>query len=136
MAGSGTIDDMVSLMPVDDSDEDTARAEAMEPQAADGAVVLAARLKALAEPTRIRLLTAIAAHEGREACVCDLTEPVRLSQPTVSHHLKILVDAGFLTRRKHGTWAFYALVPGSLDDLAGVLSSTIDHHTVQPVPPL
>ena len=65
----------------------------------------------------------IAAHQGGEACVCDLTEPLGLSQPTVSHHLKVLVDAGLLTRDKRGVWAYFTLVPGALDSLADVLSS-------------
>jgi ArsR family transcriptional regulator len=72
-------------------------------------------LKALADPTRLRLLSLIAAHEGAEACVCDLTDPVGLSQPTVSHHLKVLVDAGLITRDKRGVWAYYAVVPGALE---------------------
>ena len=72
-------------------------------------------LKALADPARLRLLSLIASHDGAEACVCDLTEPVGLSQPTVSHHLKVLVDAGLVTRDKRGVWAYYALVPGALD---------------------
>jgi ArsR family transcriptional regulator len=76
---------------------------------------LAHTMKALADPTRLRLLSIVAASEGREACVCDLIEPVGLSQPTVSHHLKVLTEAGFLTRSKRGTWAYYALVPGALD---------------------
>ena len=63
----------------------------------------------------------VAAHQDAEACVCDLTEPLGLSQPTVSHHLKVLVDAGILSRDKRGTWAYYKLVPGSLDALAEVL---------------
>ena len=82
---------------------------------------LAHGLKALADPTRLRLISIVAASKGEEACVCDLTEPVGLSQPTVSHHLKILVDAGFLTRTKRGTWSYYALVPGALDSLAKLL---------------
>ncbi len=77
-----------------------------------GAHDLARRLKALADPTRLRLLSIIAAHDGGEACVCDLTEPVGLSQPTVSHHLKQLVDAGLVTRDKRGVWAYYALPAG------------------------
>jgi ArsR family transcriptional regulator len=72
-------------------------------------------LKALADPTRLRLLSLIAAHDGSEACVCDLTDPVGLSQPTVSHHLKVLVDAGLITRDKRGVWAYYAVVPGALE---------------------
>ncbi|MFI5429166.1 ArsR/SmtB family transcription factor [Aeromicrobium sp. UC242_57] len=71
---------------------------------AEDAVTLAAKFKALADPTRVRLLSMVAAHDGNEACVCDLTEPVGLSQPTVSHHLKILVDAGLLSRTKRGVW--------------------------------
>ncbi len=88
-----------------------------------GARDLAAVLKALADPVRLRLVSMIAAHEGGEACVCDLTEPLGLSQPTVSHHLKVLLDAGFLTRTRRGTWAYYALVPGSLDAVAATLAT-------------
>ena len=65
----------------------------------------------------------VAAHEDAEACVCDLTEPLDLAQPTVSHHLKVLMEAGFLTRSKRGTWAYYKLVPGALDKLSQVLVS-------------
>lgn len=79
-------------------------------------------LKAVAEPTRLRLVSLIAAQENREACVCDLTEPVGLGQPTVSHHLKILVDAGILHREKRGVWAYYSIVPGALERAAAVLS--------------
>jgi ArsR family transcriptional regulator len=66
------------------------------------AEVLAGSLKAVADPVRLRLISLVAAHEDGEACVCDLTAPVGLSQPTVSHHLKILVDAGILTREQRG----------------------------------
>jgi ArsR family transcriptional regulator len=79
-------------------------------------------LKAVAEPTRLRLVSLIAAQENKEACVCDLTEPVGLGQPTVSHHLKILVDAGILHREKRGVWAYYSIVPGALERAAAVLS--------------
>jgi ArsR family transcriptional regulator, arsenate/arsenite/antimonite-responsive transcriptional repressor len=88
-----------------------------------GAAELSAVLKALADPVRLRLVSMIAAHEGGEACVCDLTAPLGLTQPTVSHHLKVLTDAGFLTRSKRGTWAYYALVPGSLDAVAATLAT-------------
>ena len=94
-----------------------------EPIGEEGARDLAAVLKALADPVRLRLVSMIAAHEGGEACVCDLTEPLHLTQPTVSHHLKVLTDAGFLTRSKRGTWAYYALVPGSLDAVASMLAT-------------
>ena len=82
---------------------------------------LARTLKAVADPARLRLISMVAAHEGGEACVCDLTEPLDLSQPTVSHHLKVLVESGILSRSKRGTWAYYRIVPGSLDSLAGLL---------------
>ena len=66
-------------------------------------------------PVRLQLLSAIRATANGEACVCDLTPVVGLSQPTVSHHLKVLADAGFLEREKRGTWAWFRLVPGALD---------------------
>jgi ArsR family transcriptional regulator len=65
----------------------------------------------------------VAAHEDGEACVCDLTEPLGLSQPTVSHHLKVLTDAGFLSRSKRGTWAYYRVVPGALDVISSFLAA-------------
>lgn len=92
-----------------------------EPLADGEARDLATMFKALADPARLRLLSLIASHEGGEACVCDLTEPVDLSQPTVSHHLKILTDAGILSRDKRGKWAYYAVVPQALDTLGEVL---------------
>jgi ArsR family transcriptional regulator len=71
--------------------------------------------KALGDPTRVRLLSLIAASEDGEACICDLTEPVGLSQPTVSHHMKLLVDAGLATREQRGRWAYYQVVAEALD---------------------
>ena len=71
-----------------------------QPLTASEATHLARTLKAIADPARLRLLSLVAAHENGEACVCDLTEPLGLSQPTVSHHLKVLVDAGLLSRDK------------------------------------
>ena len=94
-----------------------------EPITASQAAGLARTLKALADPTRLRLVSMVAAHEGGEACVCDLTEPLGLTQPTISHHLKILVDAGIFTRDKRGVWAYYALVPSAMDALSAVLST-------------
>mgnify|MGYP000187336401 CR=1 FL=1 len=72
----------------------------------------------LGDPARLRLLGLIAAADGAEACVCDLTEPLGLSQPTVSHHLKVLTEAGFLSRTKRGTWAYYRLRPEALTGIA------------------
>ena len=88
---------------------------------ASEAETLAAPFKALADPTRLRLISLVAAHEGGEACVCELTDPVGLSQPTVSHHLKILVDAGILIREQRGKWAYYRLVPDTLADMASMI---------------
>lgn len=95
-----------------------------EPLSADQAADLARILKALADPTRLRLVSMVAAHDGGEACVCDLIDPLGLTQPTISHHLKILVDAGIFTRDQRGKWAYYALVPRALDALSAVLSTT------------
>lgn len=94
--------------------------EAITPANAES---LAHSLKALADPARLRLVSLVAAHEGAEACVCDLTEPLGLSQPTVSHHLKVLVEAGYLTREKRGTWAYYRIVPGALDAVSRLLAA-------------
>jgi len=83
---------------------------------------LATVLKAIAEPTRLRLVSLVAAQADAEACVCDLTDPVGLSQPTVSHHLKILVDAGVLQREQRGKWAYYKLVPATFASLSRLLT--------------
>jgi ArsR family transcriptional regulator len=126
---------MVSLLPADEAETSELHVPAAhDPMPVEDAVVLAARLKAIAEPTRLRLLSLVAAHDGHEACVCDLTEPVNLSQPTVSHHLKILVEAGLLTRSKRGSWAFYALVPGALETLADGLRASFGDQTVSTSP--
>ena len=94
-----------------------------EPVSVVNAASLAHSLKALADPARLRILSIVAASEGQETCVCNFTEPLDLSQPTVSHHLKVLVDAGFLEREKRGTWAYYRLVPGALDAVASLLAT-------------
>jgi len=90
---------------------------------ADEAQRRALVFKALADPNRLRLLSIVKAGDAGGACVCDLTEPLDLGQPTVSHHLKILVEAGLLHREKRGTWAYYSLVPGALDRTAGLLAT-------------
>jgi ArsR family transcriptional regulator len=95
-----------------------------EPISASQAADLAHILKALADPVRLRLVSMVAAHEGGEACVCDLTDPLGLTQPTISHHLKVLVDAGIFTRDKRGKWAYYGLVTGALDALSRVLGAS------------
>jgi len=79
------------------------------------AEALAEVLKALADPARLRLLSLVATAEAGEACACDLVAPLARSQPTVSHHLSILVEAGLLSREKRGRWAWYRVVPDRLD---------------------
>ncbi|WP_229052745.1 metalloregulator ArsR/SmtB family transcription factor [Aeromicrobium sp. Leaf350] len=116
---------MVTELPVVDVTDACCASVVGEAMDADTAATLASKFKAIGDPTRLRLLSLVAAHEGAEACVCDLTEPVALSQPTVSHHLKVLVEAGLLTRSKRGTWSYYALVPGALDDLADLLRTPL-----------
>ena len=85
------------------------------------AAELADGFKALADPARLRLLSLIANAEGGEACVCDLIEPLDRSQPTVSHHLSLLVAAGLLSREKRGRWAWYRLRPERFADLRAAL---------------
>lgn len=83
---------------------------------------LAAVLKALADPARLRLLSIIGAAEGGWACACDLHEPLGRSQPTVSHHLSTLVRAGLLEREQRGKWAWFRVCPDRLADLRGALT--------------
>jgi len=82
---------------------------------------LARMLKSVADPTRLQLISLIRASPAGEACVCDMTAPLGLRQPTVSHHLRVLVEAGLLTRERRATWMWYALVPGALDSLGELL---------------
>src|SRR3712207_2026768 len=84
---------------------------ARQPISAADAAELATTLKALADPARLRLLSLIQSHEDGEACGCELTEPLGLTQPTVSHHLKVLHAAGLISRRKKATWVYYRAVP-------------------------
>lgn len=87
----------------------------------DEAERLAVILKALSDPTRLQLLAMIESSRDGEACVLDLTEPLELSQPTISHHLKILVTAGILAREKRGLWSWYSIVPEQLQTLRALL---------------
>jgi ArsR family transcriptional regulator, arsenate/arsenite/antimonite-responsive transcriptional repressor len=90
----------------------------------DAAETLARMFKALGDPTRVKLLSMIAAAPDGEACICDMTEPVGLSQPTVSHHMRQLVEAGLATREQRGKWAYYRVAPDVLRALATALSPT------------
>lgn len=91
-----------------------------EPMDRSSAEALAQLLKAVADPARLQLLALIRASESGESCACDLTEPLGLTQPTVSHHLKILTEAGLVTRVKRGTWAWYSVVPERFGEIASV----------------
>ncbi|MFT8396738.1 ArsR/SmtB family transcription factor [Propionibacterium sp.] len=84
---------------------------------------LARKLKALSDPTRLQLLQLVAAHPEGRACICDLTEPLGVTQPTVSHHMKLLAESGFVTREQQGKWAYYAIKPEALNDLGQHLAS-------------
>ncbi|REE99986.1 ArsR/SmtB family transcription factor [Thermomonospora umbrina] len=92
------------------------------PMAEDEAVELAAVFKALADPVRLRLLNLIASAAGGEACVCDLTGPFEVSAPTISHHLKVLRQAGLIKGERRGTWVYYRLVPEALTRMSGLLA--------------
>lgn len=92
-----------------------------EPLSADAAVRISPLLKALADPVRLRLLSLVASHEDGETCVCDLQEAFDLSQPTISHHLKVLHQSGLLDRSKRGVWVYYRVRPSALADLATLL---------------
>jgi ArsR family transcriptional regulator, arsenate/arsenite/antimonite-responsive transcriptional repressor len=87
------------------------------------AEALAVRWRALGDPSRLRILSLIAA--SGEMCGCDLTEPVSLSQPTVSHHLKVLTEAGFVIREQRGKWAWYSVAPEAVEEVAAALGNRI-----------
>ena len=93
-----------------------------EPVSEATAAGLAQVFKALGDPVRIRLVSLIGAHQGGEVCVCDLTTAFELTQPTISHHLKVLRQAGIIDSQRRGTWVYYRLVPAALDRVAGLLS--------------
>jgi ArsR family transcriptional regulator len=93
-----------------------------EPLTARTAVTLAAKFKALSDPVRLRLLSSVASHAGGAACVCDISAGVDVSQPTISHHLKVLRDAGLLTSERRASWVYYSVVPEELMTLSSLLS--------------
>jgi ArsR family transcriptional regulator len=92
-----------------------------EPLAVHERDQLAAQFKALADPTRVAIINSLSAAD--EVCVCNLTDAFELSQPTISHHLKILREAGLVESSRRGTWAYYRLVPESIDALRAALGS-------------
>ena len=97
-----------------------------EPLTGDQAVELARVFKAMGDPVRLRLLSLIASHGGGEACVCDLTDVFDLTGPTISHHLKVLREAGLITGERRGTWVFYRVRPDALRSASQLLTLDID----------
>src|ERR1700754_660592 len=94
-----------------------------EPLSSEAAVELAGMLKALSDPVRLRLLSVIASRRGGEACVCDVSAGIDLSQPTISHHLKVLRTAGLLKSERRGSWVYYRVIPEALQRLSLVLGT-------------
>nr|BFE36687.1 metalloregulator ArsR/SmtB family transcription factor [Actinomadura rugatobispora] len=92
-----------------------------EPLGEQDAAELSRMFKALSDPVRLRLLSLIASHEGGEACVCDLIGPFEVSQPTISHHLKVLREAGLVGSERRGTWVYYWVLPAALAKLSALL---------------
>ncbi len=115
----------LELIPLAGSPADAAACSiplVREPVGESAAAELAHVFKALGDPVRLRLLSLIGAHQGGEVCVCDLTTAFDLTQPTISHHLKVLREAGILTSERRGTWVYYRLVPAALERMAALLS--------------
>lgn len=96
---------------------------AREPISVEQAAGVVAMLRAMAEPARLRLLSIVLSHEGGEACVCDLLPHFDLSQPTISHHLKVLHEAGLLNREKRGTWVYYIARPEAMAALGALFAT-------------
>lgn len=94
-----------------------------EPLTEDDAKSLAGMFKALADPVRLRLLSLIASFDGGEACVCDLIGPFDVSQPTISHHLRVLREAGLIDCERRGTWVYYWVLPDALSHLGSLLAT-------------
>jgi ArsR family transcriptional regulator len=94
-----------------------------EPLSVEQAERVVPLLRALADPVRLRLLSLVAAHAGGEACVCDLAGAFELSQPTISHHLKVLHELGLLSRSKRGVWVYYAVEKDALRDLGSLIGA-------------
>ena len=94
-----------------------------EPIGDSAAAGLAQVFKALGDPVRLRLLSLIGAHQGGEVCVCELTDAFDLTQPTISHHLKVLREAGIITSERRGTWVYYRLETAVLDRMGALLTA-------------
>ena len=93
-----------------------------EPLSSERAADLGRMFRALGDPVRLRMLSFVAGHQGGEACVCDISPAFDLAQPTISHHLKVLREAGLLDCERRGTWVYYRVVPAALEELSAVLA--------------
>ena len=93
------------------------------PLSAEAAAELAVKLKALSDPVRLRLMSVVASHANGEACVCDVSAGIELTQPTISHHLKVLRTAGLLEAERRGSWVYYRVVPLALQQLSQLLDA-------------
>ncbi|MGN2638831.1 metalloregulator ArsR/SmtB family transcription factor [Nocardia takedensis] len=100
------------------------------PLTVPAAAELAAMFKALADPVRLRLLSLVASHAGGEACVCDISAGFEVSQPTISHHLKVLREAGLLSSERRGSWVYYRIEPAAFAQLSRLLDATVPAATV------
>ena len=94
-----------------------------EPLSVEAAAEIAVKLKALADPVRLRLFSSVASHISGEACVCDISAGIDVSQPTISHHLKVLREAGLLFSERRGSWVYYRVVPEALQQLSELLGA-------------
>jgi ArsR family transcriptional regulator len=119
--GQSTLD----LVPVAPDTAECSIPLVREPIGESAAAGLAQVFKALGDPVRLRLLSLIGAHQGGEVCVCDLTTAFDLTQPTISHHLKVLREAGIITSERRGTWVYYRLVPAALERMAALLTAPV-----------
>jgi ArsR family transcriptional regulator len=95
------------------------------PLSTEQAEAIAPMLRALGDPVRLRLMSLVASHQGGEACVCDLHDAFKLSQPTISHHLKVLHEAGLLDRDKRGVWVFYRVRQEAMTGLSALIGSPV-----------
>ncbi|WP_369636739.1 ArsR/SmtB family transcription factor [Nocardia sp. JMUB6875] len=98
---------------------------AREPLTPQAATELAAVFKALSDPVRLRLLSLVASHAGQEACVCDISDGFEVGQPTISHHLKVLREAGLLSSERRGSWVYYRVEPAAMRQLSALLDIAV-----------
>jgi ArsR family transcriptional regulator len=114
-----------TLLPVIDDAVACCTPLAREPMGNEQAVAVASLLKAVADPVRLRLMSLVLSYEGGEACVCDLNDAFDLSQPTISHHLKVLHEAGLLERDKRGVWVYYRARSDAIRALGGLFAGDV-----------